>query len=126
LGAEAPLGDLLLFKGYLTALQLKGLLAQQEKKVMVCQACRISFTVVTLSGSQSARCPRCKGPLGEAGTKAPLRTDAEISTGKVPTSAPSGPVANFTCVICDHRFQGARDASGRARCPSCQSSFSPR
>jgi uncharacterized paraquat-inducible protein A len=125
-GSEAPLGDLLLFKGYLTAHRLKELLSRQQKKVMTCPACRISFTVVSLTGGNSARCPRCKGPLEEPGSDAPLRADAEFSTRKVPTTRSSGPNESYACVICDRAFQAARDASGRVRCPSCGSSFSPK
>jgi uncharacterized paraquat-inducible protein A len=124
--SEAPLGDLLLFKGYLTARQLKELLARQHKKVMACAACRISFTVVTLTDGKSARCPRCKGPLEEPRNGAPLRTDAEFSTRKVPITTSGGPEECCACVVCDHAFRAARDSSGRVRCPSCGSNFSPR
>jgi uncharacterized paraquat-inducible protein A len=126
-GSDAPLGDLLLFKGYLTAPQLRDLLARQHKKVMACLACRLSFTVVTLSQGKTVRCPRCKGPLQDGGGDHLLKTDAEFSTRRVPAVAPpAGPQEDVACVVCDHRFRAARDASGRVRCPSCQSSFSTR
>ena len=127
-GSDAPLGDLLLFKGYLTEEKLKELLGRQHKKLMRCPACRLSFTVVTLSHGKSARCPRCKGPLEDASPGEPTRTDAEFSTRKIrmASPAPAGPQLRFTCIICDHAFEGNRDASGRVRCPSCQSTFSAR
>jgi uncharacterized protein YbaR (Trm112 family) len=125
--SEAPLGDLLLFKGYLTAPQLKTLLARQHKRILACPACRLSFTVVTLSDGKSARCPRCKGPLEAVPDAGPTRTDAEFATRKVPVvPLSSGPAARQTCVVCDHQFESARDLSGRVHCPSCRSSFSPR
>jgi uncharacterized CHY-type Zn-finger protein len=125
--SDAPLGDLLLFKGFLTADQLKSLLGRQHKKVMACSACRLSFTVVTLSDGKSARCPRCKGTLEEAGRNHPTRTDAEFSTQRIRTK-PSlpGPLRKSVCIICDHEFEAALDPSGRVRCPACQSTFSPK
>jgi hypothetical protein len=32
----------------------------------------------------------------------------------------------FTCVICDHQFEGAPDPSGRVQCVSCYTTFTPR
>jgi len=125
--SDAPLGDLLLYKGYLTTAQLKDLLGRQHKKVMACPACRLSFTVVTLSDGKSARCPRCKGPLEESTSESSVRTDAEFSTRKVPVvPASGGAPMKAVCIICDHPFEAARDPSGRVRCPSCRSTFSPR
>ena len=125
--STAPLGDILLYKGYLSDRELKALLARREKKVMACLACRLSFSVVTLSGGQSARCPRCKGPLQDADGDRLLKTDAEFSTRKIPAVLPpAGPQKDVSCVVCDHRFPAARETSGRVRCPSCQSSFSTR
>src|ERR1043165_3232112 len=51
---EGPLGDVLLYKGCLSAAQLKELLGRQHTKVMACLACRLSFTVVTLSDGRSS------------------------------------------------------------------------
>jgi len=125
--SPAPLGDILLHKGYLSDVQLKTLRARQFKKVMACLACHLSFTVITLSDGKSARCPRCKGSLEAAGEDGLLRTDAEFSTRNVPTvKPPVGPVEGVSCVVCDHAFRAGRDGSGRVRCPSCQSSFSPK
>jgi DNA-directed RNA polymerase subunit RPC12/RpoP len=119
----APLGDILLYKGYLTEIQLKSLLSRQQKKVMACLACGLRFTVLTLSGGMSARCPKCKGPLNET-PAALVRTDAEFSTRRLPViPPPTGPTIDLVCVICDHRFKGSVDSAGRVRCPACQSSF---
>jgi uncharacterized paraquat-inducible protein A len=117
----------LLFKGYLTEPQLKDLLSQQHKRVMACPACRLSFSVVTLSDGKSVSCPRCRGPLeGVPGGHA-TRTDAEFSTRKIPIKpSAGGPLARFTCVVCEQSFQATREASGRVRCPACQSSFVPK
>jgi len=119
----APLGDILIYKGYLTETQLKGLLSRQKKKVMACPACGLRYTVLTLSGGTTAHCPKCKGPLLET-PAALVRTDAEISTRRLPVIPPSTePTVELVCVICDHVFKGSVDAAGRVRCPACQSSF---
>jgi len=120
----APLGDILLYKGYLNEAQIKELLSRQHKKVLFCPSCMLTFTVLTLSDGKSARCPKCKGPLGEPPAGAPSHSDAEFSTRRVPVLAPpSGPTVDLVCVICDHAFQGTVDPSGRVRCPACQSTF---
>jgi len=125
--SDAPLGDILLFKGYLTGEQLKNLLARQHKKPMACPACQLSFTVVTLTEGKSARCPRCKSALQDVATDRIGRTDAEFATQSIRTTPPTrGPLTKAVCIICDHPFEGARDPFGRLRCPSCQSSFSPK
>lgn len=131
--SPAPLGDLLLYKGYLTEDRLKDLLSRQHKKIMACPSCRLSFTVLTLSAGKSARCPRCKGPLDEAGAGIPTRTDAEFSTQRIkitpPAKRPSpstAPGVSMTCVVCDQTFEWAPDPSGRVQCPSCQSTFNSR
>jgi uncharacterized CHY-type Zn-finger protein len=120
----APLGDILLFKGYLNEAQIKDLLARQQKKVLACPSCRLTFTVLTLSDGKSARCPKCKGPLNDPPAGSPSRSDAEFSTRRVPlASPPAGPLVDLACVICDHAFKGTVDDSGRVRCPACQSTF---
>ena len=134
--SEQPpaLGDILLYKGYLTAAQLRDLLGQQQKRVMGCPECKLSFTVLTLSQGRSAKCPRCRGPLGETPPGGPTRTDAEIATQRLKVPLPAGGVTpektgkakRMTCVICDHEFEGRPDASRRVRCPSCQSTFTSR
>ncbi len=125
--SPAPLGDLLLFKGYVTEVQLKDLLGRQHKKLMACPGCRLSFTVLTLTEGRAARCPRCKGALIESKPEGSTRTDAEFSTQRVRVVAPQrGPRLGFVCIICDHRFEETPDPSGRVRCPSCQSAFTSR
>lgn len=123
----SPLGDLLLFKGFLTAVQLKDLLSRQHKKVMSCARCALSFTVLTLTEGKSARCPRCKEPLAETAASGPTRTDADFSTQRIRrVPAPTGPKRRLQCVICDHDFEGALDPFGRVQCPACQSNFTLR
>jgi uncharacterized CHY-type Zn-finger protein len=128
-----PLGDLLLFKGYLTEAQLKELAARMTKKAMTCPRCRLTFTVLTTSDGKSARCPKCKEPLGETPPGGHRRTDAEITTQRmrlVPAEQSLSPgnlkKIRLVCVVCDHGFQGSPDATGRVRCPSCQSTFTAR
>lgn len=123
-GSTAPLGDLLQFKGYLTATQLKDLLSKQHKKLMTCPPCRLSFTVLTLSDGKMARCPKCKGPLAESGPEGPTRTDAEFATGRIQGMLPQlGPRVPHVCIICEECFEEAVDSAGRVRCPGCRSTF---
>ena len=123
----APLGDVLVYKGFLTEVQVKQLLSRQNKKLMRCSACNLSYTVVTLSDGRTARCPKCKALLEELPPARSVRTDAEFATRRIrvepPAPAPAGPTVALTCRICDHAFKGAPDADGRVRCPACQSSF---
>jgi len=136
-GETRSLGEILVAKGYLTQAQVKDLLAKQQKKIMSCPACRLSFTVLTRSQGKVIRCPRCKGALQEGKPSASVRTDAEFATSFLrparalppapETSArPRPPPVRVTCVVCDHLFQTAVDANGRVRCPMCNATFSPR
>lgn len=128
--APAPLGDLLLFKGYLTAPQLEDLRSGRRKKVMACPRCSLTYTVFTRSDGRSARCPKCQGPLEDREPEPRAGTAGQITTGrmKVPSPAgsppPGGPKATMVCVICDAAFVWAPDGTGRTRCPSCGSTFS--
>ncbi len=138
-GETRSLGEILVEKGYLTAIQVKELLNKQLKKIMSCPACKLSFTVLSLSESKRIDCPKCKGPLNEGKPTESTRTDAEFATqviravkaGLPPAAAKpaKGPTAmrqKFECVICDHAFEAALDASGRVQCPSCYTTFTPR
>jgi Zn finger protein HypA/HybF involved in hydrogenase expression len=128
-----PLGHLLLEKGYITTPQLKALLSRQHKKVMRCAACRLSYTVLTLSDRKTIHCPRCKGPLEEVRPGEPTRTDAEFATQALrraplpaPTATQVARTIKIECIICEQKIEAALDPSGRARCPSCHSTFVPR
>jgi uncharacterized protein YbaR (Trm112 family) len=140
-GETRSLGEIMVERGYLTVAQVKGLLAKQLKKVMSCPSCNLSFTVLTLTQGKAIDCPRCKGPLREGRALTSTRTDAEFATQVVrtlkaglPAGArsdsrvipPSAKTVKATCVICDHPFQGALDSTGRLRCPSCKTTFSPK
>jgi uncharacterized paraquat-inducible protein A len=126
-----PLGDLLLYKGYLTPPQLEDL-RSRRKKTMACPRCALTFTVLTRSDGSSARCTRCQGPLTDRGTEGRVPTDGRITTRRVqaappPVEAPAaGKKVTMVCVICESGFDWAPDASGRVRCPSCGSTFSAR
>lgn len=122
--STALLGDLLLFKGYLTTAQLKTLLSRQHKKVMACPSCGLSFTVLTLSEGKSVQCPKCKGTLVQTRPEGSTRTDAEFATGRLCIApAPPGPKVKIACIICDTTFETVTDSSSRVRCPACQSTF---
>ena len=98
-GAAVSLGDLLLVKGYLTKSQLREILAKEHRIEMRCSSCLTSFKVLTFSGAKAVSCPKCRGILEEA------------------------PRESHVCVICNESFDEPPDASGRVRCPSCQSTF---
>ncbi len=138
-GEGRSLGEILVEKGFLTAVQVKDLLGKQLKRIMSCPACRLSFTVLTLSEGKRIDCPKCKGPLNEGKPSESTRTDAEFATqviravragtpppGPAPAKGPTALRIKLSCVICDHAFQAAVDESGRAQCPSCHTTFTPR
>ena len=139
-GETRSLGEILVAKGFLTAIQVKEILNKQLKKIMSCPACKLSFTVLTLSEGKRIDCPKCKGPLKDGKPTESTRTDAEFATqvmrsvqaGLPPVGTPKparGPTQlrkKFTCVICDTAFEGVPDASGRVQCVSCYTTFTPR
>ena len=140
-GETRTLGEIMVARGYLSAPQVQDVLSKQLKKVMSCAVCNLSFTVLTLSQGKQIDCPRCKGPLHEGKVVKSTRTDAEFATQmfkRVKAELPPGakpetrvvPAAakmmKAKCVICDHKFEGALDSTGRLRCPSCNTTFTPR
>jgi uncharacterized protein YbaR (Trm112 family) len=140
-GEKRTLGEIMVSQGHLTAAQVKDLLGKQQKRLMSCPACRLSFTVLSLSQGKQVPCPRCKGPLREGKPSESTRTDAEFATRvlqaaktEAPPAAkpvtrvipPSARRVTAICVICDAVFEGAVDSTGRLRCPSCNSTFTPR
>jgi hypothetical protein len=139
-GEKRTLGEIMVDHGCLTAAQVEKLLGKQQKRFMSCPACKLSFTVLTLSQGKTVLCPRCKAPLQERSTSGSTRTDAEIVTQvlqvvKVEVPAALRPVSRVIpafakpvtaiCVVCDSVFQGALDSTGRVRCPSCHAMFAP-
>src|SRR5262245_38852267 len=141
-GDTRSLGEIMVSKSLLTFKQVQDLLSRQQKKIMACPACKLSFTVMSISqGKKAIVCPRCKGPLTEGKPSDRIGTDAEFATQvlqaakhEVPPGArnesrvlrPGGPVITTRCVICDQKLRGALDSTGRLRCPSCQSTFVPK
>ena len=139
-GETRSLGEIMVSRGCLTADQVKDLLAKQQKRIMSCPACRLSFTVLSISRDKIIDCPRCKGPLAEGKPTASTRTDAQFATQVLRAArvaAPPGAMADtrvvparavkvkVVCIICDSPFEGALDSTGRVRCPSCQTLFVP-
>lgn len=134
-GEKRTLGEIMVDRGHLTPAQVKDLLEKQQKRLMSCPACRLSYTVRSLSQSKQVLCPRCKNPLREGKPSDSTRTDAELATqvlkavkADLPPAPkpPSSRHVNALCVICEAVFEGAVDSTGRIRCPSCNSSFTPR
>src|SRR5581483_4660336 len=126
-GETRSLGEIMVAKGLLRSDQVRDLLAKQQKRIMACPACRMSFTVLSITQGRSAvSCPRCKGTLSEAAPGAPPGTHAEFATqviraarkelppGSVKDSRilpPNAKKVRATCVVCDHPF-GARRLDG--------------
>jgi len=141
-GDTRSLGEIMVSKSMLSFKQVQALLAKQEKKIMTCAACKMSFTVMSISqGKKVVSCPRCKGPLSEGKSSDTVGTDAEFATQvlvaakqQVPPGARNetrimqakGPTVTTRCVVCDQKLRGVLDSTGRLRCPSCQSTFVPK
>jgi DNA-directed RNA polymerase subunit RPC12/RpoP len=137
-GETRTLGEIMVAKSYLSVPQVQELLAKQLKKVMSCDTCNLSFTVLTLTQGKQIECPRCKGPLREGKVKS-LRTDAEFATQMFRTVKaglpakpetrvipPSAKTVKAKCVVCDNKFSAPLDSTGRLRCPSCNTTFTPK
>jgi ribosomal protein L37AE/L43A len=136
-GEKRTIGEILVAEGYLKPDQVKALLARQQKKIMSCPKCALSFTVLTVSKSKIIACPRCKGPLTDGKPSESVRTDAELETAvaatlkkaEPPPAAKSKPseslrMVKMTCPMCEKPFVEPVDSRGCVNCPHCQSSFS--
>ncbi len=134
---EKPLlGEIMISKGYLKPEQVNEILSRQQKKIMHCKACKISYTILTVSGTKKVDCPRCKQELAEGRLSTPPRTHGELATDTIPVvkkdelepeqDIPDTEIEEHTCVICDSRFEGAVDENGRLRCPNCKTTFTAR
>jgi uncharacterized CHY-type Zn-finger protein len=142
MGDTRSLGEIMVSKSMLTFKQVQDLLSRQQKKIMVCAACKMSFTVMSISqGKKVVSCPRCKGPLTEGKAGDSIGTDAEFATQVLIAAkheAPPGsrnetrvlrapgPAITTRCVVCDQKLRGVLDSTGRLRCPACHSSFVPK
>jgi uncharacterized CHY-type Zn-finger protein len=141
-GDTRSLGEIMVSKSMLSFKQVQALLAKQEKRIMTCPACKMSFTVMSISqGKKVVTCPRCKGPLTEGKSSDSVGTDAEFATQvlvaaqhEAPPGARNetrvmqakGPAITTRCVVCDQKLRGVLDSTGRLRCPSCHSTFVPK
>jgi hypothetical protein len=138
---KRTLGEILVAEGYILASELETLLKNQERRTMHCVTCSLTFTVLSMSKTKTAHCPRCKGELREA--KARTKTDAQIETSlslktlkdnaakvrpnaAVPRPSPSAStrMVQMTCPMCAKPFCEPVDSKGHVDCPHCFSSFS--
>ena len=55
--------------------------------------------------------------------KAELPPELKPDTRAIPVASKK---VKAQCVVCDHEFEGPLDSTGRLRCPSCNSTFTPR
>jgi uncharacterized CHY-type Zn-finger protein len=140
-GEKRTLGEIMVAQGHLTAEQVKDLLGKQQKRLMSCPSCRLSYTVLSLSQAKQVHCPRCKGLLRDGKPTESTRTDAEFATRVLQAAKAEAPPAsrpqtritpraasrvNTLCIICGAVFEGTVDSTGRLRCPTCNSTFTPR
>jgi ribosomal protein S27E len=141
-GESRSLGEIMVSKRFMTAAQVKDLLAKQQKKIMSCPGCRMSFTVFTISqGKKVVSCPRCKAELIDGKPGDSPRTDAEFATQVFRATKRELPARSQTesrilpaqgakittkCVVCDQKLRGVLDSTGRLRCPICHSTFVPK
>ncbi|MBI3856473.1 MAG: hypothetical protein HY293_12370 [Planctomycetes bacterium] len=143
MGDTRSLGEIMVSKSLLTFAQVERLLGKQQKRIMSCPACKMSFTVMSISqGKKVVSCPRCKGALIEGKTNDSLGTDAEFATQvflaakhEMPTKSSQrdsrilpaqGKKITARCVVCDQKLIGVLDSTGRLRCPMCHSTFVPK
>jgi hypothetical protein len=139
-GEKRTLGEIMISKGYLTPAQVKLLLGKQEKKLMSCPTCQLSFTVLTISREKNIDCPRCRKPLQDGKPTESTRSDAEFATAilraakeEVPPESlsasriilPGSQKLRLKCPICEKQIQADLDSTGRVRCTLCHSTFVP-
>jgi len=136
-GEKRSIGEILVEKGFLSPAQLKGLLTKQQKRIMSCSKCRLSFTVLSSTQAKVVACPRCKGMLQEGKSSDSVRTDAHLETSTSnrirkeaqktsPKTEPSASIrmVKMTCPMCSKPFVEPVDSKGRVDCPHCFSTFS--
>jgi hypothetical protein len=139
-GEKRTIGEILVAKGFLKAEQVKALLSRQQKKIMSCEYCSLSFTVLTTSRNKFIACPKCKGVLKEGKPSDSVRTDVHLETStanqirkaaeKKPKPAEKSSLSasvkmvRMKCPMCGKEFCEPVDSKGRVDCPHCLSSFS--
>lgn len=138
-GEKRTIGEILVAMRFLKPEQVKALLSRQKKKIMSCESCGLSFTVLTTSRNKFIACPKCKGVLREGKSSDSVRTDADLETStanQIRKSAKKAPpqensslsssvkMVTMTCPMCAKPFCEPVDSKGRVDCPHCMSSFS--
>ncbi len=134
-GEEKFLGEIMVDQGFLTDRQVKRILGMQQKKLLACPKCNLTYNVVTLSDRKVIKCPKCATNLVEPRKSASVRADEVFETQTflkavnaktIASSAAKPRKIAATCPVCDTAFEGTSDAEGRVRCPSCTTEFTPR
>ena len=102
-GMEKLLGDLLIAKGFATPNQIRDVLEQQQKHVVVCGACRVQFNVRVLDQGKLVVCPRCGRRV-----KIPDELkDFNLAVPEEPTFIDPGPAA--LCYLVAKHYDGEDD-----------------
>lgn len=136
-GEKRTIGEIMVEQGHLSAAQLKTLLSKQHKRIMSCDKCKLSFTVLSTTQAKVVLCPRCKGGLKEGKPTDSVRTDAHLETSTTnrirkesekvePKVDPAGSVrmVKMTCPMCSKPFCEPVDSKSSVDCPHCFSTFS--
>ena len=64
-GEIVPIGSILVEKGHMTLEQVRGILAKQWKRVLVCNTCRRQFNVFGYQEGKKFHCRICGSPLDQ-------------------------------------------------------------
>lgn len=132
-GEKRTLGEVLAAERLLTAAQVKALLTKQSKRIMSCAACKVSFTVHTISRGKPIPCPKCRKPLQDGKPGDSVRTDGDLQSDSVvrareadarrrkAASSPGTPACRF----CGRSSVGPRGPDGRVECLTCHVRFVP-
>ena len=86
---QPRLGDILVFKGYLTAEQVQRLLAYHQKAIYVCMGCGMRLNVLHARPDGSYRCEKCGASLKPAGPDITSVTETQMELEPVPIPPPS-------------------------------------
>ena len=74
-GSRPRLGEVLVQKGILKPEQIRALLAEQAKAILVCSQCRARFNVRAYDPAKTYRCNKCEGALSPTADASSVRVD---------------------------------------------------
>jgi len=121
------LGDLLVYKGYLTEAQRTDLRPRAAKRILSCPGCGHIFSVFPDSVATPARCPKCRGSFDPAPATRRSGPEAEPAPRRAPAlpPPPEAPSAPHSRIVCDAASPGSAEPGGRIPHPAGHPSFPP-